>query len=236
MIHMTRILAIDGAATAGFALGATGEEPRFGTRRFTGSNASGEVVARFSRFLRKTIEREQMLCQAIDVIAYEAPYFPTGFRKGPPANAKTLRRLLGLAEVIDAIAWEYRLRCYQATAGEVCSYLTGKSNWGGRDKKKAATIAAAKRWGWAVEDDNQADALACWAFAESILDPVAAAQRRARLGMELHLHPPNEDAPQRLTAGRRGDRNHKPQGTRAHVAKTNTADSGEFQFAQVNAG
>jgi len=212
---MTRILAIDGAATAGFAFGATGEEPRFGSRNFTGSNASGEVVARFSRFLRATIEREQP-----EVVAYEAPYFPMGFRNGPPANAKTLRRLLGLAEIIDAIAWDYRLRCYQATAGEVCSYLTGKSNWGGRDKKKAATIAAARAWGWAVTDDNQADACAVFAYAENILDPVAAAQRRARLGLELNLHPPDTMTPRSAAAaGRRGHQNtSRPRGIGSHAS------------------
>jgi len=223
---MTRILAIDGASTASFALGITGEEPRFGSRCFTGGNASGEVVARFSRFLRATIEREQPA-----VIAYEAPYFPLGFRKGPPANAKTLRRLLGLAEIIDAIAWDYRLRCYQATAGEVCAYLTGKSNWGGRANKKAATIAAARRWGWDVADDNQADALACWAYAESILDPVTAAQRRARLGLELSLHPPNEDTRQVRAAGRQGSERHKKSGGSSNGRKSDKTKTGELQFA-----
>lgn len=224
---MTRVLAVDAAATCGFALGDTGAEPRFGSRNFTGSNSSGEVVARFSRFLRATIEREQP-----DVIAYEAPYFPMGFRRGPPANAKTLRRLLGLAEIIDAIAFDHRLRCYQATAGEVCAYLTGKSNWGGRVNKKAATIAAARAWGWPVTDDNQADACAVWAYAESILDPVAASQRRARLGIELSLHPPNEDAPQRGAARRRGSAaRHKKSGGSTHgVTKSNTAIASEFQF------
>jgi len=224
---MTRVLAVDAAATCGFALGDTGAEPRFGSRNFTGSNASGEVVARFSHFLRAIIEREKP-----EVIAYEAPYFPMGFRKGPPANAKTLRRLLGMAEIVDAIAFDYRLRCYQATAGEVCSYLTGKSNWGGRDKKKAATIAAARLWGWNVSDDNQADACAVWAYAESILDPVAAAQRRARLGLELALHPPNEDARQARSAGRRGSSvRHKKSGGSLHGRKADTATTGEFQFA-----
>jgi len=224
---MTKILAIDGAATAGFAFGATGEEPRFGSRCFTGSNASGEVVARFSRFLRVVVERDKP-----EIIAYEAPYFPMGFRKGPPANAKTLRRLLGMAEIIDAIAWDHRLRCYQATTGEVCRYLTGKSNWGGRDKKKAATIAAARRWGWDVSDDNAADACAVWAYAESILDPIAAAQRRARLGLELALHPPNEDARQARSAGRRGSSlRHKKSGGSSNGRKADTATTGEFQFA-----
>jgi hypothetical protein len=221
---MTRILAIDGAATAGFALGATGEDPRFGSRRFTGSGASGEVVARFSRFLRDTIERNKP-----DVIAYEAPYFPAGFRNGPPANAKTLRRLLGLAEIIDATAWDYRLLCYQATASEVTAYLTGKANWGGRVPKKAATIAAAQRWGWNVSDDNAADALAVWAYAESVLDPGAAAVRRARLGLELAL---NEDARQARSAGRQGTSlRHEKSGGSSNGRKSNTATTGEFQFA-----
>jgi crossover junction endodeoxyribonuclease RuvC len=228
---VTRVLAVDAAATCGFALGDTGAEPRFGSRNFTGGNASGEVVARFSRFLRAIIEREKP-----DVIAYEAPYFPMGFRRGPPANAKTLRRLLGMAEIIDAIAWDYRdvvrRGCYQATAGEICAYLTGKANWGGRAQKKAATIAAARAWGWVVTDDNAADACAVWAYAESILDPVAAAQRRARLGLELALHPPNEDARQARSAGRRGSSaRHKKSGGSSNGKKSNTASTGEFQFA-----
>lgn len=224
---MTRILAIDGAATAGFALGATGEEPRFGSRNFTGSGASGEVVGRFARFLRATIEREKP-----QVLIYEAPYVPTAWRSGPPLNAKTVRRLLGLAECIDAIAWDYRLRCYQATAGEITSYLTGKSNWGGRDKKKAATIAAARRWGWAVNNDNEADALAVWSFAESILDPVAAAQRRARLGLELALHPETGDAAQGgLTRRRLAGPNHRRKGIAANGRKSNTQATGQLQLA-----
>jgi hypothetical protein len=222
---VTCILAIDGASIAGFALGRTGEEPRFGSRRFGGgAPASGEVVARFARFLRATIEREHP-----DVIAYEAPYFPAGFRNGPPANAKTLRRLLGLAEIIDAIAWDYRLLCYQATASEVTAYLTGKGSWGGRVNKKAQTVAAAQRWGWAVTDDNQADALAVWAYAESVLDPAAAIARRGRLGLELALPPPNDDAPQQRTAGRRGyPPRHKKGAPRDK--KSDKSTSGEIQF------
>jgi len=226
---VTKILAIDGARIAGFALGETGQEPRFGTRNFTGGNASGEIVARFSRFLRQTIEAEQP-----DVVAYEAPYVPGAWRTGPPLNALTVRRLLGLAEVVDAICFEYRVRCYQATAGEITSYLTGKSNWGGRAAKKAATVAAARAWGWAVANDDEADALACWCYAESILDPIAAAQRRARLGLELSLHPPNENAPRGRTAGRQGSssRRHKTKsGGPSDGRKSNTAPSSELQLA-----
>jgi crossover junction endodeoxyribonuclease RuvC len=228
---VTKILAIDGASTAGFAIGAPGEEPRFSTRQFTGGGATGEVVGRFCRFMRVTLERHKPT-----IITYEAPYVPTAWRKGPPLNARTVRRLLGLAEIIDAIAWEYQIRCYQATAGEVTAYLTGKANWGGREAKKAATIAAARRWGWAVSDDNQADALAVWAFTESILDPVAAALRRARLGLELPLE--NEDTPRRQIAGRRaktqGDRsgrNHKRRGDEAHGRNSDIPATGELQFA-----
>lgn len=222
---MTRVLAIDGAAIAGFALGAIGAEPRFGRRNFSGSGASGEIVGRFSRFLRAVIEAEKP-----DVIAYEAPYVPTAWRRGPPLNAKTLRRLLGLAEVIDAIAWECRLQCYQATAGEVCAYLTGKANWGGRDAKKAATIAAARAWGWDVTNDDEADALAVWAYAESMLDPVAAAQRRARLGLELALHPETKDAPRRGSRGVSGvvDRRHKKGNSNGN--QKNAPATGELQF------
>ena len=170
---MTRILAIDGAATAGFCFGATGEEPRFGSRCFTGGGASGEVV------------RGSSAPCALSSSATSPTSSPTrrvfpgrGFCKPPgqredaggcSASAETHRRhRLGLQ---SALLPGDRRRSLLVPDRQ--------SNWGGR-ARKAATIAAARARGWAVNDDNAADACAVWAYAESILDPVAAQQRRAR--------------------------------------------------------
>jgi len=208
------ILFLDAAGTTGVAFGAPGSEPKFATRRFTGSGASGEVVARFRAWLVATIDKLEPR-----VIAFESPYIPRPGSKGPPLNSGTVRRLHGLCATIEAVCWERKIACYEAGASEICKAFTGQGSWGSRAKKKAATIAQAKRFGWAVTDDNQADALAGFCYAEAVLDPVAAAQRRARLGMELALHPPNEDAPRGEIAGRRGVVHHKPQGTKAHASR-----------------
>lgn len=220
------ILFLDAAGTTGVAFGAPGSEPKFATRRFTGSGASGEVVARFRVWLVATIDKLEPR-----VVAFESPYIPAG-NKGPPLNARTVRRLHAICGTIEAVCWERKISCYEAGASEITRFFTGQGSWGNRAKKKAATVAQARRYGWAVTDDNQADALAGFCYAESILDPVAAAQRRARLGLELALHPPNEDARQARSAGRRGSSvRHKKSGGSSNGRKADTATTGEFQFA-----
>lgn len=221
------ILFLDAAGTTGVAFGAPGSEPKFATRSFIGRGASGEVVARFRAWLVATIDKLEP-----SVIAFESPYIPRFGSKGPPQNAVTIRRLHALCGTIEAVCWERNIDCYEAGASEITRAFTGRGSWGSRDKKKAATVAQAKRYGWDVANHDEADALAGWCLAESILDPIAAAQRRARLGLELALHPPNEDTPQRGTAGRRGIvQPPKRRGVAHGNRKSDTPATSEFQFS-----
>jgi hypothetical protein len=219
------ILFLDAAGTTGVAFGAPGSEPKFATRSFIGRGASGEVVARFRAWLVATIDKLEPR-----VVAFEAPYIPRFGSKGPPQNAVTIRRLHALCGTIEAVCWEKQIKCYEATASEITRHFTGQGSWGSRAKKKAATIAQARRFGWAVTDDNQADALAGFCYAEAVLDPVAAAQRRARLGLELALHPPNESTPRRGSAGRRGlSTNQSARGSR-HGKAADRSDASQLQL------
>lgn len=71
---------------------------------------------------------------------------------------------------------------------EITSYFTGTTKHGGRENKKKATLAACARLGWDTVSDDAADALALWAYAESILAPEMAARRAAGANLELPLH------------------------------------------------
>jgi len=149
-----------------------------------------------------------------------------------PRNAATVRRLHCYSGMIEAVCWRLRVRVFESRPAEICRHFTGQGSWGGRDKKKAATVRTCLTFGWDVAGQvDAADALALWCFAEAVLDPVAAAQRRARLGLELALHPPNEDAPLRLTAGRQGSSVRHKKGELSNGRKSNTDPTGQLQLA-----
>lgn len=107
-----------------------------------------------------------------------------------PINVTTLRRLLGFAAVTEATAWELRIPCYETTPLEVAKFFLGSASLK-RDEKKKATIAMCHRYGWHVEDDNAADALAIWAQAECAVAPEATRRR----GSGPLFIPPQTNAP-----------------------------------------
>jgi hypothetical protein len=102
-------------------------------------------------------------------------------------NPKTLRRLLAMVGFIEAACSLMKIECLESTNQEITSHFTGRARWGSREKKKAETIRVCALYGWHAADDNSADALALWHFAESKVDPVAASRRGAGRGLELAL-------------------------------------------------
>jgi Holliday junction resolvasome RuvABC endonuclease subunit len=220
-----KALALDPGGLCGYATGELGELPRWGTHRTRRNASTGEALSTFAGWLRDLLVAEQA-----DVCVFESPYVP---HRGAeiPRNAATVRRLHSYSGIVEAVCWRLKIRVFEARPSEIAKAFTGQGSWGGREKKKAATVRACLRFGWDVEGQvDAADALALWCFAEAVLAPVAAAQRRARLGLELALHPPDEDTPQRRTAGRRGSSTTRPRGARSHARKANTTAPGEFQF------
>jgi Holliday junction resolvasome RuvABC endonuclease subunit len=220
-----KALALDPGGLCGFASGMLGGAPCWGTHRTRRNASTGEALWSFADWLR-----DLLLTDAPDLVCFESPYIPMHGAE-IPRNAATVRRLHSYSGIIEAVCWDLRIRVYEARPSEICRHFTGQGSWGNRANKKRATVEQARRYGWDVEGAiDAADALALWCFAEAVVDPVAAAQRRARLGLELALHPPDEDTPRGRIAGRRGSSTTRPRGTRSHARKANTTAPGEFQF------
>ena len=222
-----KALALDPGGLCGFAVGELGDVPRWGTHRTARNASTGEALSSFAGWLRDLIAAE-----APDICVFELPYVPHHGAE-IPRNAVTIRRLHSYSGMIEAVCWRSRVRVFESRPSEICRHFTGQGSWGGREKKKAATVRTCLAFGWDVAGQvDAADALALFAFAEAVLDPVAAARRRARLGLELALHPPNEDARQSRAAGRQGSSvRHKKSGGSSNGSKSNTATTGELQFA-----
>jgi hypothetical protein len=177
------ILALDTATTTGFSWGLAGGSPEWGARKFKAQN-NGELFAMFRHFIGELVAKTKPR-----LILFERVYIPTPGAGGGsriPMNATTVSRLIGLPNIVEEIGETLRIPYYEATSGAATKFLTGRGTWRAkgdnyaqaRAKKKAAVVAACHRYGWNVENDDEADALALWALAENQVAPHLAEQRR----------------------------------------------------------
>ncbi len=202
------ILALDTSTVTGWAAGRPGETPTWGERSFAGRGGNGEVIGKFRHWVNQC-------CYELKptLVVFEAPYIPRPgrgpkFGGPPPMNALTLRRLLALVGEVEAVCWELRIRCVEATAPEISKFFLGNARQGGRDAKKAATIKMCGLYGWHTVSDNAADALALWHYAEFITEPQIASRRLAGARRELPLH--GKTTTSQMTEAQRGQTSELP--------------------------
>ena len=222
------LLSLDLATRAGFAHGRIGERPCWGAHDFGRGRSNGEVLDAYLAWLEAKLDAVQPT-----VVAFESPYMPTGPHNpfAAPANALTIRRLFAFAGLTEAVCHRRRLRCYEARPSEITRHFLGGPAPRGRAAKKAATIKMCRLMGFDVADDDEADAVALFNYAEAIFSPSMVNHRRASAGLELDLHP-KKNAPRSsprsvrgLSPATKGDSN-----GRTDTSETNTAGR-EFQFA-----
>lgn len=185
------ILALDVATISGWAYGLPGERPRWGSWRAGRVGAApGEILALFHDWLEARVAEHQP-----GWLIFEAPYVPnvtpkqvrtasghkvwTARTKGTPIDIKVLRRLIAMCGLVELVAHRHRIQVREELPNVITKSFTGHGNWGGREDKKLATIKMCEVYGWAVSDDNQADALALWVHGEAVLYSQIAAKRRA---------------------------------------------------------
>lgn len=198
------ILALDLATRVGFAHGSVGARPQWGAHDLGRGHDNGFVLSAYIGFLGAKLD-----ATGAEIVAFESPYMPTGNNRfAAPANALTIRRLYALAGFTEAICHRRRLRCYEARPSEITRAFLGGPAPKGREHKKAATVKMARLLGYPVKDDDEADALALWTYAEGIFAPQMISRRRATAGLELELHPKKErfaeGAAKRSTIGSEG--------------------------------
>ena len=192
------ILCCDVATTTGFAWSEVGGTPQWSTVNFSGKGGTGEVCAKFRFHLM-----DRVLALKPSLICMESPYVPipraphivragtdpSRASKGPaPMNPMVLRRLLAMVGLVEEIAFERGIKCRECVSSEFVKFWTGKGSWGGRDAKKAAVMRVCRQRGYDIADDNAADALALWHYAEFIVAPEIASRRAAGARMELPLY------------------------------------------------
>ena len=205
------ILALDTATTSGACWGAVGDAPQYESWVAKGDSL-GEKKSRFRFWLMAKVMAFQP-----DLICFEAPYIPVQrapqlVRAGtdpsrapkgpPPMNPSTLRLLLAFSGTVEEIAFERHIRCRECVSGEFVKFWTGKGAWGGRGAKKEAVMRVCRQRGFDPPDDNAADAISLWHYAEHVLSPDVASRRAAGANLDLPLYG-TLSAPTRPVIGRR---------------------------------
>lgn len=180
----------------GWAVGALGAEPEYGSVKFADKRGPGAILSRARFWLTEFVTTYKPT-----VICFEAPYIPMPRTKfvragseAPPVHSApmdpmVLRRLCALVGLIEEVAFERGIECRECVSSEFTKYFCGKGKRT-REQKKAAVMATCAIYGWHPGDDNAGDALALWSYAEFIRAPHIAGRRgstKARPG-ELALH------------------------------------------------
>ena len=159
---MTDILALDLATDTGICRGVVGGRPIFETISFAGNGGVFAcALVWISDYVRKS--------PSPDLIAIEDT-LPTTFTKGR-TNKQTNDRLIGLAAIVQAVAQQNKIELYKHSVSMIRRHFIGTNDFP-RKQAKLYTIAKCKELGWAVEDDNQADAAALWQYQCSLIDPI----------------------------------------------------------------
>lgn len=144
------ILALDLATHCGFAFNPPGEEPEFGTEVLPSTGkAVGPFVAAYDKWLRGMLD-----VQKPALVIYESPSL---FAKTTP---DTVIKLNGLATHTEWVCYRKGLTVRSANPSSLKKFFAGHGKATKDDMK-----AEARRRGWKVSDDNQADACAVRAWA-----------------------------------------------------------------------
>lgn len=147
------LLALDLATTFGWACALPGGEPEYGSLRLPSKDGEGAVFLAYERWLEAALTNWQP-----KLVVYEAPILI-----GNRTSLQTATRLIGLGVIT--------LKC--CTAREVYrveranNSTVKKFNTGGGKSEKLAMIDAVGRHGWRPSDDNAADALGIFLYAEA---------------------------------------------------------------------
>ena len=162
--HFTgNVLALDLATVTGWACGAPGETPKFGTTRFAKKGATHPAIYRGMRsWLNQWINGK-----TAQLIVYESAAIPS-LMLGR-TTATTGRLLCGLTEHVEELCYE-RIELNEASVQQVRAHFIG-TNRNRRKLAKQLTMDRCHELGWMVEDDNQADACALWSLQICILRP-----------------------------------------------------------------
>lgn len=152
------ILGLDFATKTGVAYGDAGAPPaRIVTETWTLPSCGGEDVGAWMHVLRNKLNDRMM--RGVSLVVFEAPYIAR--HKGSDGRWREspdqIRRAFGAAAVCEELAYARNIACIEVVTVTAKKLLTGSGK-----VKKPDMVRAARQRGFAVQNDHEADAVACF--------------------------------------------------------------------------
>ena len=186
MLITGKILAFDLATQTGWACGAPEDLPTFGTHNFP---STGDNIGRHQSNARAWFN--QMLnAHRPAYVIFEQPSL---FGKTTPT---TMRKLCALANTLEEVCLEQKIKCEQGNPKRVKKFWTGNGN-----ADKAMMFRFARRYGFKVHNDDEADAIAHWFYAVECHGAAEHKTRFHQMRFEAGLTPDASLIPEQTTAG-----------------------------------
>jgi hypothetical protein len=171
LAHKT-VLALDIASVVGWCEGPLAGPLHYGSHRLAPEGSGdGAVLAGMLTWLG-----QRLAVSKPAILVYEAPLDPRHMQKTTKA---TLRRLIGLPAVAEAIA--YRFGVYdvrEIESGDLKLFWHGKRNLR-REIVKPLTMRKMRALGYEPRDEDAADAIAVHRYLAAYLDPAYRVEAQA---------------------------------------------------------
>jgi len=178
---LIRVLALDTSTHTGWAHdNDAGNGPNWGTFNLPGWRPADvdKSGAALIEFVKVTVARKH-----ITHVVIERPFTVYGHaadRKNPDLAAA----LMAFASVCGAAAVYAGIDAKNVRVVSPSSVRKHFIDNGRHPEAKMAVMRRCRALGWKIDNDNEADALACWDYAKSILDPGWAARSTPLWGQQ----------------------------------------------------
>ena len=156
------IFALDLSGTVGWCFGHPGDlVPLFGTWHLSESRLLGP---RYVSYENELIAALRLFKPKLVVMEAPLPSKSQG-------STNVARQQFGLAAYTEGECWRNQTRLTEQAASSVRKGVLGRGTFS-VGTAKSHVIAYCKAQGWAVPDDNAADACLLWAFACGVRNPI----------------------------------------------------------------
>jgi Holliday junction resolvasome RuvABC endonuclease subunit len=162
------VLAIDGASHCGICVGVPGQEPAITTWKLAyNKGALGETLLDLRLRLIKEIQDSRAFGEpAIGTVIFEKPLLN---QRTP--NLIMMRKLYSITGVVEMLAYEFGIDCYEIPAGTWKKCFCGRGNISKKETPYPPMVHCHKL-GWKVNSHDEADACGIWyTWAASLNDP-----------------------------------------------------------------
>lgn len=153
--------------TSGYAAGGLRGVDGYGIFRLEPTQDNiGHLMHMARRRLEALVDRFQPA-----LLAFESPFINRRID-----TIIKVRKLSGMANVAEEIAYDRKIECMEATTDEICRHFIGRGYPRRTEPKKIAVKVKCRELGFDVADDNDADALAGLSYMVACKHPITAIQ------------------------------------------------------------